>query len=270
MVSGDGVMGEIREMRGNEEDENAQTPREGAVMVPPSQVQYPKKLSFRGRLTSILRKPKAQQQKPGLVGAATSSIFLGPFGPHLIAHREKLHKDGPRYLYSEFPEHYVWNDGSRTWEPRHQRFSIGRIVCANPAEGERYYLRLLLLHVRAPTSFNALKTVDGVFYSSYRTAALAYGLLEGDNAIEECLQEASTFQMPSTLRRLFATLLVHCEIGNPKLLLEKFSTQLFEDFQRTYGLNEKLVHYKMITDIAQCIESMGKQQADFLFTFGVI
>ncbi|KAK2983947.1 hypothetical protein RJ640_002892, partial [Escallonia rubra] len=175
----------------------------------------------------------------------------------------QLHKDGPRYLYSEFPEHYVWNYGSRTWEPRHQHFSIGRIVCANPAECERYYLRLLLLHVRGPTSFNTLKTVDRVFYSSYRAVAQAYGLLEGDNTIEECLQKASTFQMPSALRRLFATLLVHCEVGNPRLLLEKFSTQLCEDFQCTYGSNEKLMHYKMITNIAQCIESMEKQQADF-------
>ncbi|KAK2969176.1 hypothetical protein RJ640_027626, partial [Escallonia rubra] len=175
----------------------------------------------------------------------------------------QLNKDGPKYLYSEFPEHYVWNYGYRTWEPRHQRFSVGRIVCANPIEGERYYLRLLLLHVRGPTSFNGLKTVDGVFYSSFRAAAQAYGLLEGDNAIEECLREASTFQMPPALRRLFATLLVHCEVGNPRLLWEKFYSLLSEDFRRNYGSNEKLVHYKTITDIAQVIESMGKHQADF-------
>ncbi|KAK2993474.1 hypothetical protein RJ640_015158 [Escallonia rubra] len=69
--------------------------------------------------------------------------------------------------------------------------------------------------------------------------------------------------MPSALRRLFATLLVHCEVGNPRLLWEKFSSLLSEDFQRSYGSNEKLVHYKTITDIAQVIESMGKHQADF-------
>ncbi|KAK2995876.1 hypothetical protein RJ640_029601 [Escallonia rubra] len=163
---------------------------------------------------------------------------------------DMLNKDSPKYLYSEFPEHYVWNYGYRTWEPRHQRFSVSRIVCVNPTEGEHYYLCLLLLHVRGPTSFNGLKTVDGVFYSSFRAVAQAYGLLEGDNAIEECLQEASTFQMPSGLRQLFATLLVHCEVGNPKLLWEKFFNLLSEDFQRTYSLNEKLVRYKTITDIA--------------------
>ncbi|KAK2970647.1 hypothetical protein RJ640_012235 [Escallonia rubra] len=85
----------------------------------------------------------------------------------------QLNKDGPKYLYSEFFEHYVWNYGYRTSEPRHQRFSVGRIICANPTEGERYYLHLLLLHVRGPTSFNGLKTVDGEFYSSSRAAAQA-------------------------------------------------------------------------------------------------
>ncbi|KAK2979063.1 hypothetical protein RJ640_026013 [Escallonia rubra] len=90
-----------------------------------------------------------------------------------------------------------------------------------------------------PTSFNELKIVDGVFYSSYRAAAQAYGLLEGDNPIEECLQEASTFQMPYALPRFFVTRL------------------------RTYGSNQKLVHYKTISDIAHIIEPMGKHQADF-------
>ncbi|KAK2988461.1 hypothetical protein RJ640_007491 [Escallonia rubra] len=175
----------------------------------------------------------------------------------------QLNKDGPKYLYSEFPEHYVWNYGYRTWEPRHQHFSDGRIVCAKPTEGERYYLRMLLLHVRGPTSFNGLKTVDGAFYSSFRAVAQTYGLLEGDNAIEEYLQKASTFQIPSALRRLFVTLVVHCEVGDPRLLWEKLSSLLFEDCQRSYGSNEKLVHYKTITYVAHVIESMGKHQADF-------
>ncbi|KAK2989281.1 hypothetical protein RJ640_000031, partial [Escallonia rubra] len=171
---------------------------------------------------------------------------------HLPNLQSLLNRDGPTYLYSKFPKHHVWNYGYLPWEPRHLCLSVGRILCTNPAEGERYYLRLVLLHVRGPTSFNALKTVDG-----------AYGLLEGDNAIEEFLQEGSTFQMPYALRRLFVTLLVHYEVGNPRFLLEKFSTQLSEDFQCTYGSNEKLVHYKMITSISQSIESVGKQQADF-------
>ncbi|KAK2996214.1 hypothetical protein RJ639_025217 [Escallonia herrerae] len=69
--------------------------------------------------------------------------------------------------------------------------------------------------------------------------------------------------MPSALRRFFATLLVHCEVGNPRLLWDKFSSLLSEDFQRSYCSNEKLAHYKTLTDIAQLIESMGKHQADF-------
>ena len=47
----------------------------------------------------------------------------------------------------------------------------------NPSEGERYYLRILLCHIRGPTSFIDLRTYNGVVY---KDAATARGLLEDD------------------------------------------------------------------------------------------
>lgn len=83
---------------------------------------------------------------------------------------------------------------------------IGRLVSVNPREGERYYLRLLLNHVPGPTSFDALLTVNDRKMQSFREAALALGLLQSDMYIEETLQEAAAFQMPSSLRLLFVVL----------------------------------------------------------------
>ncbi|AQK55697.1 hypothetical protein ZEAMMB73_Zm00001d051991 [Zea mays] len=51
-------------------------------------------------------------------------------------------------------------------------------------------------------------TVDGDTLPSFREAAQRRGLLEADNTIDECLNEAALYQMPLALRRLFATILV--------------------------------------------------------------
>lgn len=83
---------------------------------------------------------------------------------------------------------------------------------AHPAEGERYYLRVLLSHIRSATSFDALKTVNGNPCSSFREACEHLGLIEHDRTLDDCMTEAATFQMPSALRWLFATILVFCEV----------------------------------------------------------
>ncbi|GJV77002.1 hypothetical protein Tco_1323516 [Tanacetum coccineum] len=87
----------------------------------------------------------------------------------------------------------------------------GRMVYANLAEGERFYLCVLLLHVKRPTGFDYLYTVNDVLYTTFRRAALERGLIKSDDHIHACLRESSTHEMPDPLRRLFATLLIYCE-----------------------------------------------------------
>jgi hypothetical protein len=62
------------------------------------------------------------------------------------------------FLYREFPEYYRWDRTEKEWLQRKQRTQISKMVYACPAEGERYYLRVLLNHVRGATSFDDLKT----------------------------------------------------------------------------------------------------------------
>jgi hypothetical protein len=63
------------------------------------------------------------------------------------------------FLYREFPEYYRWDRSEKEWLRRKRRTQIGRMVYACPTEGERYYLRVLLNHVRGATSFDDLKTI---------------------------------------------------------------------------------------------------------------
>ena len=93
-------------------------------------------------------------------------------------------------VYAQFPEYFRWNQQSKIWEQHKQREVIGRILGAHPSEGERYYLRILLMHVRKPTSFTDLRTVNGRVCASFHEAADIMGLLQTDNAAELCLSEA--------------------------------------------------------------------------------
>ncbi|XP_074305530.1 uncharacterized protein LOC141640746 [Silene latifolia] len=123
-------------------------------------------------------------------------------------------------LQSTSPKYYVWHNrrGDKFWTPREKGFALGRLIYANPSEGERYYLRLLLSNIRGLKSFEDLKSIYGITRSSFRESAYLHGLLEADNSIEQCLAEAVQYQMPTALRRLFATLLIYCQPMNPRLL----------------------------------------------------
>ncbi|PWZ30269.1 ATP-dependent DNA helicase PIF4 [Zea mays] len=120
----------------------------------------------------------------------------------------RLHEEARGILYRDFPEWYTLQQG-KVWQRRKRNTGgqVGRIVSAHPAEGERFYLRLLLNHVTGATSYADLRTVDGDTLPSFREAAQRRGLLEADDTIDECLNEAAISQMPSALRRLFATIL---------------------------------------------------------------
>jgi len=111
-----------------------------------------------------------------------------------------------KLLYREFPEHYRWIKSGKVWQRRKQNGrQIGRIIYANPAEGERYFLRVLLNHMRGATSYENLRTVAGITYSTFREACEKRGLIETDRSLDDCLTEFATFQMPCSLRRLFGS-----------------------------------------------------------------
>ncbi|XP_074318892.1 uncharacterized protein LOC141655727 [Silene latifolia] len=121
-------------------------------------------------------------------------------------HSASTNQPVEKYLYPNFTEHYRWDTTQRTWFKRKTKsIVIGRLVFVSPSEGERYFLRLLLAHVKAPKSFEDLRTVNGQLFTTYQEAALELRLVEQDNMVDLCLNEAIAVQMLFALRHLFAT-----------------------------------------------------------------
>ncbi|XP_075112513.1 uncharacterized protein LOC142182255 [Nicotiana tabacum] len=154
----------------------------------------------------------------------------------------------------------------KIWTKRKTRSVIGRIATANRREGERYYLRLLLNHVRGPLSFKDLLTVNGRECETFKEAAKERGLLESDNSISECLREAVLFKMPSALRNLFATILVHCNPTDIRKLWETYYEDMPEDFRKIHDNSHVAQLQCTLKSINYFLESMGKKidKYDFL------
>ncbi|AQL07138.1 hypothetical protein ZEAMMB73_Zm00001d047628 [Zea mays] len=175
----------------------------------------------------------------------------------------KLYEEARGILYRDFPEWYTWKQG-KVWQRRKQNTGgqVGRIVSALPSEGERFYLRLLLNHVTGATSYVDLRTVDGDTLPSFREAAQRRGLFEADNTIDECLNEAALYQMPSALRRLFATILVYCDPNDVAELWQRHLDTMSEDYHRITRSKTHLQQMVLI-DIRNMLQSMGKDIKTF-------
>uniref|UniRef100_A0A453JKG8 ATP-dependent DNA helicase n=1 Tax=Aegilops tauschii subsp. strangulata TaxID=200361 RepID=A0A453JKG8_AEGTS len=178
----------------------------------------------------------------------------------------RLHEDARSILYRDFPEWYTWQTSrnNKYWRKRVRDTGgqIGRIVSAHPAEGERYYLRVLLNHVTHATSYEDLRTVNGEILPTFHEAAERRGLIEGDNTLDESLTESTLYEMPSSLRRLFATILVFCEPSDVRGLWEKHLDAMSEDYRRS-NPSKVAVEQLVLIDIRNMLQSMGKEIESF-------
>ena len=90
--------------------------------------------------------------------------------------------------YIQVPQYYIWK-GKNGWKRRKQgalvegypeiRMSaaLGRMHTVSPTQEEAFCLRLLLIVVVGPTSFQDLKTVDGIVHETFKGACRARNLL---------------------------------------------------------------------------------------------
>ncbi len=81
----------------------------------------------------------------------------------------------PDLTDSEFPKYYVWTPNKKQWVRRSRppvSDSVTRIYSVRPS-AKKFYLRVLLNHEGA-TSFNYLKTVDGIQHTTYNIQRSVY------------------------------------------------------------------------------------------------
>ncbi|UYV69316.1 hypothetical protein LAZ67_6003233 [Cordylochernes scorpioides] len=88
---------------------------------------------------------------------------------------------------------------------------------------------MLLRSVRGPTSFAALRTINGVLCQTYKEAFLHLGLAENDQKWHHCIQEAVLSESPLKIRELFAIILTCCHTTNPQDIWAQFKEPMSAD-----------------------------------------
>ena len=141
------------------------------------------------------------------------------------------HPEGPRYLYQEFPTHFVYQPKVKEWKVWEKGIAIGRMYTSSPYAGERYFLRLLLTIVPGARSFSHLRIVAETEHSTFWEAGKALGLLQDDQEWINYFTEAITFATGHSLRLLLSTALIHEEIFDRLTLWNQFKEHFCDDLQ---------------------------------------
>ncbi|XP_031127719.1 uncharacterized protein LOC116029818 [Ipomoea triloba] len=155
----------------------------------------------------------------------SQSMFIAWFEANM------KYEDAKCLTYSEMPRKFVWKKDKREWHPRQRNFTIGRIFYVPPNCGELFYLRCLLNLVRGLKSFEDIKLVDGVHYTSFRDACYARGLIEDDKEYVDAIYEASLWSTIYSLRELFVTLLTSNAMSKSEMVWDAVWIHLVEDVE---------------------------------------
>lgn len=126
--------------------------------------------------------------------------------------------------------------------------------------------------MKGPTSFESLKTVEGVVYETFREACEIRGLLENDSHWDKTMTDASTSQMPCKIRHLFAILLTTFAVSNPRALWEKYKKEMCEDIlfqarnensRMTIDFHDDIYNRGLTELQSLCISMSGRSLKEF-------
>lgn len=144
-------------------------------------------------------------------------------------------------LYSDVSKYYTFDKQLKMFKKRKQvtvidkdndireSNNLSRIYTVNPRDRECYFLRLLLINVIGPISFENLRTVDGVLCKSYQEACLKLQLIGDDKEWKYAMTESKLCDSPRKMRQLFSIILSFCEVSDPKELWNEFWQPMAED-----------------------------------------
>ncbi len=109
----------------------------------------------------------------------------------------KINPRGPDLFYWQYSTFYTWNNITKKWNRRKNDLKcIGRMWRVSPTAGPKYYLILLLLHVKGAESFEQLKQYpeNGPIHPTFKAACIARCLLRNDKEWSRCLQDVAQWQ----------------------------------------------------------------------------
>jgi len=143
---------------------------------------------------------------------------------------------------------------------------------AHPISGERYYLHMLLNYVKGATSYEHLRIVDGREHNTFKYACIAMGLLVNDNEWDQALEEAGVWASGRQLRDMFASMLMFCEVMNPRQLWDAHLESLSDDIETmthceranpTVTLSKDALKDRALYEIDQVLMCNGHRLEDF-------
>ncbi|XP_061373958.1 uncharacterized protein LOC133316245 [Gastrolobium bilobum] len=184
----------------------------------------------------------------------------------------KKYPEGRHLTYAEYPTQFVYKENMHEWHPRKQRFSIRRINRFSANNGEDSYLRTLLIFQKGCTSYEDLRTVNGVIFPSFKDACYSLGLLDDDNEYIDAIKEASSWGSATYLINLFALLLFGNSMNKPENVFRKCWELLSDDVlyrhRQRIGredafLTEDSIKNITLAEIDKVLQSNGKCLSDY-------
>ncbi|XP_076069711.1 uncharacterized protein LOC143041586 [Oratosquilla oratoria] len=163
--------------------------------------------------------------------------------------------------YNQLPIHFVFNNTSSVWEERKTTASsLGRIRAVTNKTVELFYLRLLLTHVKGPTSYEDLRTFEGVIYPSYREAVKAMGLLNDEETWKKTILEIINHTNDrNQLRATYASMLVFSELEDQSGIWEEAKDLFTSEFlqrQKATEYNDE-IYLDALDDIQEHVWNCG-------------
>jgi hypothetical protein len=131
---------------------------------------------------------------------------------------------------------------------------------------------MLLNCVKGATSYEHLRIVDGRVHDTLKNACIAMGLLADDNEWDQALEEAGVWASRQQLRDMFASMLMFCEVTNPRQPWDAHWESLSNDIEAmtryehadpTVTLPEDALKDRALYEINQVLMRNGYRMEDF-------
>ena len=203
-----------------------------------------------------------------------------------------LNQNDPRandLLYVDIPKYYTFETkGGKKWKRRTNNRNdrdaginsdalspmVGRIpvIGLNQYTKEKFFMRLLLYHIKGAKSFKDLRTVidengEKIECATYQQACIKLGLTENDDEAREALREAFEHTKNNRLfNHFFVNIVIHCMAADPWALFNEFKAELCADKLHEKNLKEPTdeIVNEVLLELQEMFERQDKCLEEFI------